>query len=38
LYYLLIFKNHIHEKNGFVEVSKNLARHKSENNFVVLSK
>jgi len=26
------------EKNDFAEVSKNLARYKSENNFVELSK
>jgi len=26
----------IHRKNGFAEVSKNLARYKSENNFVEL--
>ena len=28
----------MHEKNDFAEVSKNLDRYKSENNFVGLSK
>jgi len=28
----------IHGKNGFAEVSKNLIGHRSENNFVRLSK
>jgi len=28
----------VNEKNDFVEVSKNLARYRSENNFVGLSK
>jgi len=28
----------LHGKNSFVEVSKNLARYRSENNFVELSK
>jgi len=27
-----------HKKNGFVKVSKNLTRYRSENNFVELSK
>jgi len=36
MYILIIIYNNtkIHEKNGFAEVSKNLARYKSENNFV----
>jgi len=25
---------HAHEKNGFIEMSKNLARYRSENNFI----
>jgi len=28
----------IHGKNGFAEVSKNLARYRFENNFIELSK
>jgi len=28
----------LYRKNGFVEVSKNLARYRSENNFVTSSK
>jgi len=33
---LVINEHHAaqHEKNGFVEISKNLARHRSGNNFV----
>jgi len=29
---------YVHEKNGFAEISKNLIRYRSENNFVELSK
>jgi len=29
-------KNKVHEKNDFVEISKNLAKYSSENNFVGL--
>jgi len=32
---ILIF---VHEKNGFAEISKNLVRYRSENNFVGPSK
>jgi len=28
----------IYRKNGFIEISKNLAKHKSENNFVWIIK
>jgi len=31
---LVILIPHMHEKNGFVEVSKNIVRYRSENNFV----
>jgi len=30
--------SHLHGKNGFTEISKNLATYRSENNFVGLSK
>jgi len=30
------YYNYVHEKNYFVEVSKNLAEYKSENNFIQL--
>jgi len=38
IYFTELFLKLIHEKNSFVKVSKNLARYKSENNFVRLSK
>jgi len=37
---LVISEHHaaLHEKNGFAEISKNLTRHRSENNFVWIIK
>jgi len=33
-YYVISPRSHKHENNGFADVSKNLARYRSENNFV----